>query len=43
MKRNRFNEEQILKILREGEAGRKVEDVCRPQGHADDSGRKNSA
>ena len=40
MKRNRFNEEQILKILREGEAGRKVEDVCRPQGHADDSARK---
>ena len=32
MKKSRFTEEQILAILKQVEAGRKVEDVCREQG-----------
>jgi hypothetical protein len=32
MKRSEFTDEQILKIVREGEAGRKVADLCRTNG-----------
>ena len=32
MKRSKFSDEQILKIVREGEAGRKVADLCRTHG-----------
>ncbi len=32
MPRRRFSEEQILGILREGEGGRKVADICREHG-----------
>jgi putative transposase len=32
MKRNRFNEEQIIAILQEQEAGAKTADVCRKHG-----------
>ncbi len=32
MKRSRFNEEQIIGILREQEAGTKTADVCRKHG-----------
>lgn len=32
MKKSRFTEEQILAILKQVEAGRKVEDVCREHG-----------
>jgi hypothetical protein len=32
MKRSKFTDEQILKIVREGEAGRKVADLCRTHG-----------
>jgi putative transposase len=34
MKRKRYTEEQIIKALKEQEAGRKVEDVCREYGIA---------
>lgn len=34
MKRKRYTEEQIIKALKEQEAGRKVEDVCRDYGIA---------
>ena len=29
MKRSKFSDEQILAIVKEGEAGRKVADLCR--------------
>lgn len=32
MKRSRFSDEQILAIVKEGEAGRKVADLCRANG-----------
>jgi putative transposase len=32
MKRSKFTDEQILAIVKEGEAGRKVADVCRMHG-----------
>ena len=32
MKRSKYTDEQILAIVREGEAGRKVSDVCRAHG-----------
>ena len=32
MKRSKFTDEQILAIVREGVAGRKVADVCRTHG-----------
>ena len=30
MKKNRFSEQQILKLLKEAEAGAAVQEVCRP-------------
>ena len=35
MKRSRFNEEQIIGILKEQEAGAKTVDVCRKHGISD--------
>ena len=35
MKRNKFSDEQILVIVKEGEAGRKVADLCQTQGIAE--------
>jgi len=32
MKRTKFTDEQILAIVKEGEAGRKVADLCRTHG-----------
>ncbi len=32
MKRSKFSDEQILAIVKEGEAGRKVADLCRANG-----------
>jgi hypothetical protein len=32
MKRSKFTDEQILAIVKEGEAGRKVADLCRTRG-----------
>ena len=32
MKRSKFSDEQILAIVKEGEAGRKVHDLCRAYG-----------
>jgi hypothetical protein len=32
MKRSKFSDEQILAFVREGEAGRKVADLCRTHG-----------
>ena len=32
MKRSKFTDEQILAIVKEGEAGRKVADLCRVNG-----------
>ncbi len=35
MKRSRFSEEQIIKILKEADAGMKVQDLCRQYGISD--------
>jgi len=35
MKRNRYSEEQIVNILREGEAGISVSELCRKYGMSD--------
>jgi putative transposase len=32
MKKSRFTETQIIKVLKENEAGRKVDDICRELG-----------
>ena len=32
MRRSKFSDEQILAIVKEGEAGRKVSDLCRTHG-----------
>jgi hypothetical protein len=32
MKRSKFSDEQILAIVKEGEAGRKLTDLCPPTG-----------
>lgn len=32
MKKTRFSEHQIIQILKQGEAGMKVADICRDQG-----------
>jgi putative transposase len=35
MKKSRFSEEKIVKILKEAEAGTRVEDLCRRYGMSD--------
>ena len=35
MKRTRFSETQIVKILKEAESGRQVKDICREYGISD--------
>ena len=35
MKKSRFTEEQILKVLKEYQAGKKVTDICRENGISD--------
>ena len=35
MKRKRYTEEQMIKILKLGEAGQKVKDICREYGIAE--------
>lgn len=37
MRKSRHSEEQIIKILREAEQGRKVSDLCREHGIAQDT------
>ena len=32
MKRKRFREEQIIRVLKQGEAGAKTADLCRQEG-----------
>ena len=36
MKRSKYTDEQILAIVKEGEAGRKVADLCRTVPHVRD-------
>ncbi len=35
MKKSRFSEEQIIKVLKEVDAGMKVQDICRQYGISD--------
>ena len=35
MKKSRFNEQQIIKVLKEADAGMKVQDLCRQYGISD--------
>ncbi len=37
MQRNRYTEEQIIQVLKEGEAGSPVADLCRKYGMSDAS------